>query len=91
MITLTLRGDADAFGALVVRYQSRVIRVAGRLLGDAQEAEDVAQETFLRAHRALTTFDLARPLGPWLFRIATNLSLNRLKRRPNAAPGADDQ
>ena len=47
LITLTLQGDADAFGALVVRYQSRVIRVAGRLLGDAQEAEDVAQEAFL--------------------------------------------
>jgi RNA polymerase sigma-70 factor (ECF subfamily) len=85
LITLALRGDADAFAAMVTRHRSGVIRVARRLLGDAHEAEDVAQETFVRAYRALTTFDRARPLGPWLYRIATNLSLNRLKRRSVAA------
>jgi RNA polymerase sigma-70 factor (ECF subfamily) len=105
LIARTLLGDTDAFAVLVSSYQAAVIRVAQRLVGEKQEAEDVAQETFIRAHKALPTFDRSRPLGPWLYRIATNLSFNRLKRRrstvallgddneplplPDAAPGPE--
>jgi len=86
LIARTLAGDADAFATLVRRHRATVVRVAWRILGEKQEAEDVAQEAFVRAYRALATFDRSRPLGPWLYRIAANLSLNRLKRRRATVP-----
>lgn len=58
-------------------HQEPVFRLAYLLLGDADEAEDAAQETFIRAFRALASFDTARPLRPWLLRIVTNLAHNR--------------
>jgi len=70
-------GDASAWEALMLEYQQAVFRLAWLLLGDADESEDVAQETFLRAWRALARFDPARPLRPWLLSIAANLARNR--------------
>jgi len=70
-------GDASAWEAFVLEYQQAVFRLAWLLLGDADEAQDVAQETFLRAWRALARFDPARPLRPWLLSIAANLARNR--------------
>ena len=58
-------------------HQEPVFRLAYLLLGDPDEAEDIAQETFLRAYRALRRFDTDRPLRPWLLRIASNLAHNR--------------
>jgi RNA polymerase sigma-70 factor, ECF subfamily len=58
-------------------HQQAVFRLAYLLLGDADEAEDVAQETFIRAYRALERFDASRPLRPWLLRIASNLASNQ--------------
>ena len=58
-------------------HQEPVFRLAYLLLGDPDEAEDIAQETFLRAYKALKGFDLERPLRPWLMRIASNLAHNR--------------
>jgi len=58
-------------------HQSAVFRLAYLLLGDADDAEDVAQETFIRAYRALERFDASRPLRPWLLRIASNLARNQ--------------
>jgi RNA polymerase sigma-70 factor (ECF subfamily) len=58
-------------------HQEPVFRLAYLLLGDPDEAEDVAQETFVRAYRALKGFDPERPLRPWLLRIAANLAHNR--------------
>lgn len=58
-------------------HQEPVFRLAYLLLGDPDEAEDIAQETFLRAYRALKGFDAKRPLRPWLLRIASNLAHNR--------------
>ena len=82
LIERALDGDKAAFGRLVEAHQRAVFNIAYRLLGHRQEAQDVAQETFWRAYRALDRFDRDRPLAPWLYRIATNLSLNRLRRRP---------
>jgi RNA polymerase sigma-70 factor (ECF subfamily) len=59
------------------------------MLGNREEARDVAQEAFWRAYRNLDGFDLDRPLGPWLYRIVTNLSLNRLCRNPPPAISLD--
>lgn len=71
-------GDARAFEELVTAYQHRIFGVALRILGSRAEAEDVAQETFLRAHRALGEFRGEARLGTWLYAIASRLSLNRL-------------
>ena len=71
--------SAAAYGELVRRYQTAVFNVAYRLLGRRVEAEDAAQEAFLRAYRALGRFDVARPFAPWIKRITTNLCLNWLE------------
>jgi RNA polymerase sigma-70 factor (ECF subfamily) len=79
LILRAQRGDVDAFGELVRRYQSAVFNVAYRLVGNRSDAEDAAQETFLKAFRAIERFDLERPLAPWLKRITTNHCLNWLQ------------
>jgi RNA polymerase sigma-70 factor (ECF subfamily) len=81
LIGLAQRGDPAAFSQLVAHYQQVVFNIAYRLTGDRQEAEDVAQEAFVRAYEALDRFELGRPFAPWLCRIATNAALNQIKRR----------
>ncbi len=71
------RRDDAAWETLVGRHQEPVFRLAYLILGDAAEAEDVAQEAFVRAMLALTRFDEARPLRPWLLSITANLARNR--------------
>jgi RNA polymerase sigma-70 factor (ECF subfamily) len=74
-------GDADAFATLVETHQERLLRLCDRLLGDAEEARDAAQDVFLKAYRKAGE---ARPQGQvytWLYRIAVNHCLNKLRRR----------
>jgi RNA polymerase sigma-70 factor (ECF subfamily) len=75
------RGEVEPFGVLVKRYQDRVYNLAYRLLGDADEALDAAQDAFVRAYAALERFDPSRPFAPWLYRIATNACIALLRRR----------
>ena len=83
-------GDDDAFGQLVVRHQQAVFNIAYRMMGNQQEAEDVAQEAFVKAYQALDRFDTQQPFAPWIRRIATNTALNRIKQqRPERAEGRD--
>jgi RNA polymerase sigma-70 factor (ECF subfamily) len=70
-------GDAAAWEPLVLAHQEAVFRLSYLLLGDPDDAEDVAQETFLRAWKYLKRFDATRPLRPWLLSIASNLASNR--------------
>jgi RNA polymerase sigma-70 factor (ECF subfamily) len=70
--------DTDAFATLVMMHGSLVYNLALRTLGDAQEAEDVAQETFVRAWQGLPRFRAQSRLSTWLYRITTNLCYNRL-------------
>ena len=90
-------GDAGAFEALVSGYQGWVFTLALRMLGDRGEAEDVAQEVFLKAYRGLKTFKGASRFSTWLYAIASHHCLNHLQaraRRPRpvggggGAPGA---
>jgi RNA polymerase sigma-70 factor (ECF subfamily) len=97
----------DAFESLVRKYQHRVYALCRRLTGAHQSADDLAQETFVKAYFALSRFDPQWPLYPWLRRIAVNAGLNYLKARgrerpleeaspggrrtPAAAPGDDPQ
>lgn len=71
------QGDEMAWEELVRLHQTPLFRFAYLLLGSADEAEDVTQETFIRAYRSLERFDTSRPLRPWLFKIAANLAHNR--------------
>jgi RNA polymerase sigma-70 factor, ECF subfamily len=71
-------GDAQAFEELVASHQHRVFGVAVRMLGSAAEAEEIAQEAFLRAHRSLPEFRGDAKLSTWLYAIVSRLCLNRL-------------
>ncbi|MGD9100885.1 MAG: sigma-70 family RNA polymerase sigma factor [Anaerolineae bacterium] len=75
------RGDRDAFGRLVQAYQRPVYNLTYRMLGNAEEAEDAAQEVFLRAYRKLDTFDPGRKFSTWLLSIASHYCIDRLRRR----------
>jgi RNA polymerase sigma factor (sigma-70 family) len=83
------RGDDAAWVALVRQHQEAVFRLAYLLLGDADDAKDMAQEVFVRAWRGLDRFDTARPLRPWLLEITRNQCSNwrRSVRRYLAALG----
>jgi len=72
-------GSLDAFEEIVKRYQRRVYAIALRVVRRHEVADDVAQEAFMRAHQALATFDLTRPFGPWIGRIAANLAINHVR------------
>ncbi len=77
-----VRGDHEAFGELVRRHQSGVYNAAYRMTGNRQDAEDAAQEAFIRAYRAIGSLDPSRPPGPWFRKIAVNVCLNRLEKHP---------
>ncbi len=75
------RGDAEAFGELVLRYERRLIRVIRRFVSDWETARDLAQETFLKTYTRLDQFDPSRRFGPWLFRAGVNLALDHLRKK----------
>lgn len=81
LVEAAKKGDQGAFGLLVRRHQRRLYRVALHLLRDPNEAEDVTQDAFVRAYAALDRFDGRSQPYTWFYRIAVNLSLNRLRSR----------
>jgi RNA polymerase sigma-70 factor (ECF subfamily) len=83
-------GDSASFGELVTRYQNSVFNVCYRILHEPGEAEDMAQETFIRAHARLGSFDPERPFGPWIRRVAANVCLNHLEAQ-RLTTGLDDE
>ena len=86
LIVRARRGESEAFGELVSRYQTGVFNVCYRLLHEQGEAEDLAQETFMRAYNRLHTFDVEREFSPWIRRVAANLCLNYLESQKVTAP-----
>ncbi|HTR96557.1 MAG TPA: sigma-70 family RNA polymerase sigma factor [Candidatus Acidoferrales bacterium] len=85
LIAAAQRGDTAAFGTIVRRYQRAVYRVGWALTRNAADADDLAQETFVRAWGAIGRFERGLPLYPWLARITTHLAFSlfrRRKRRP---------
>lgn len=81
LVRRTLAGDQDAFTALVEKYKDPVYNVAYRMLGNATEAEDVAQEAFVRAYTQLHTYKDSHRFSTWLLSIASHLSIDQLRRR----------
>lgn len=74
-------GDQAAFGRLMVAYQAPVYNLAYRLLGNSAEAEDAAQEAFIRAYTHLRSYDPTRPFSSWLLSITSHYCIDRLRRR----------
>ena len=91
LILRARRGDHDAFGELVTRYQTSVFNVCYRMTNERREAEDLAQETFLRVYSRLEMFDLEREFGPWVRRAAANWCLNQLESQKSTAELDDDR
>ena len=85
LIRRTLAGETDQFALLVRRYDKIVFSLALRLSGNRTDAEDLTQESFLRAYKALHRFDLSKPFKPWILKIASNLTINRLKEAKTAS------
>ncbi|MCC6904986.1 MAG: sigma-70 family RNA polymerase sigma factor [Anaerolineae bacterium] len=81
LVVLALRGDQEAFAELVERYQRAVFNLTYRMLGEAGEAEDAAQEAFLRAYQHLDRYDHARSFKTWLLSIASNYCIDRIRKR----------
>ena len=75
------QGDSDAFRTLVERHSRSVFRLAFRMTGNEQDAEDVVQESFLRAYRQLGRFESRANFGTWLYRIAANCSVDLMRAR----------
>ena len=74
-------GDEDALGSLIDLHAAALIGYLTRMIGEYHQAEDISQETFIRAFDNLHRFDIKRPFRPWLFRIGRNLALNWLSSR----------
>jgi RNA polymerase sigma-70 factor (ECF subfamily) len=74
------QGDHEAFGELVQRYERRVLKVIRRFIPDLEVATDLVQESFLRAWERMEQFDPSRRFGPWLFRLAVNLTYDHLRK-----------
>ncbi len=88
-VALARDGDSEAFRALVECHSRAVYRLAHRMTGSAQDAEDVVQETFLKAYRQLSRFESRANFSTWLHRIAVNCSIDLIRSRPHREAGHD--
>lgn len=75
------KGDTDAFGELVGRYQEKLLRYARKFLLDPEDAQDIVQDVFIKAYENLQSFDTTRRFSPWVYRIAHNEFVNEIKKR----------
>tara|TARA_B110000967_G_scaffold124731_1_gene127489 strand:- start:54 stop:641 length:588 start_codon:yes stop_codon:yes gene_type:complete len=89
LVDRVLSGNKNAFNLLVLRYQHRVLALVGRFIHDSHEAEDVCQEAFIKAYRALPLFRGDSAFYTWLYRIAVNTAKNYLVSRNRRPPASD--
>ncbi|MBS4210014.1 RNA polymerase sigma factor SigW [Bacillus sp. FJAT-50079] len=80
-IKQVLRGDQEAFGEIVEIYKDKIFHLSYRMLGNRHEAEDIAQEAFVRAYVNIHSFNQKRKFSTWLYRIATNLCIDRIRKK----------
>ncbi len=96
LVHRTLEGDLRAFTELVERYKDAIYNLGYRMLRQREDAEDIAQEVFLHVYRSLDRFDQTQRFSPWIYRIASNLCLDKLRKNRNPtisldAPLAEDR
>ena len=83
------RGDKRAFDLLILKYQHKIISIVGRYLGDRNDVQDVSQETFIKAYRAIPNFRGESAFYTWLYRIAINTAKNHLVSKSRRPPNID--
>ena len=88
-VALARDGDSEAFRTLVERHSRAVYRLAHRMTGNPSDAEDVVQETFLKAYKQLGRFESRANFGTWLHRIAVNCSIDLIRSRPHRESSHD--
>ncbi|MFV0276421.1 MAG: RNA polymerase sigma factor RpoE [Parahaliea sp.] len=89
LVAKVKKGDSRAFDMLVLKYQHKILGLVSRYVHDADEVQDVAQEAFIKAYRALPNFRGASAFYTWLYRIAINTAKNYLVSRSRRPPGSD--
>lgn len=75
------KGDIEAFGALVERYENKMKRYANRFLFEREDVKDVIQDVFIKAYENIQSFDASRRFSPWLYRIAHNEFINAIRKK----------
>lgn len=80
-IKQVLKGDQSAYGEIVEIYKDKVFQLCYRILGNRHEAEDMAQEAFIRAYINISSFNIDLKFSTWLYRIATNLCIDRIRKK----------
>jgi RNA polymerase sigma-70 factor, ECF subfamily len=88
-VALAREGNSEAFRELVERHSRAVYRLAHRMTGNPSDAEDVVQETFLKAYKQLSRFESRANFSTWLHRIAVNCSIDLIRSRPHRESGHD--
>lgn len=78
------KGDSEAFGVLVDRYEAKLLRYGRKFLARSEDIEDIVQDAFLSAYRAIQGFDTAQRFSPWMYRIAHNAFVNALRQSKHA-------
>lgn len=89
LVAKVQKGDARAFDMLVLKYQHKILGLISRYVHDSDEVQDVAQEAFIKAYRALPNFRGDSAFYTWLYRIAINTAKNHLVSRSRRPPGSD--
>ncbi|MEZ5571671.1 MAG: RNA polymerase sigma factor RpoE [Halioglobus sp.] len=89
LVARVQKGDTRAFDLLVLKYQHKIFGLIGRYVRDADEVQDVAQEAFIKAYKALPNFRGDSAFYTWLYRIAINTAKNHLVSRSRRPPGTD--
>lgn len=93
LAALVMSGDSEIFGELVERYEKRLLRYARKFLFGREDMEDLVQDVFLKAYQNIQSFSADKRFSPWIYRIAHNVFINKLKRRKfepmNFFPDAD--
>ena len=84
------KGDAEAFSRLIETYQTPVYNLCYRMLNDAGDAEDAAQETFLRAYKSMKKYDRTRPFPTWLLSIAAHYCIDQIRKRRMSIVSTED-
>jgi len=82
LVKLCLEGDRAAFAEIVKRYQKQIFSLAYRLTNQVEDAQDLAQEAFLKIYQVLDKYDTSRPFFPWMYKVAANVCYTALRKKP---------